>query len=69
MSAAFVIMRQTNTFILQSCANYIKNFARSLLPIKAPMNKKIAKNQPDKDKDAMLEKSAPILHPPASLAP
>ena len=50
-------------------SNYIKNFARSLLPINAPTNKKIAKNHPDKDKDAILENRAPILHPPASLAP
>ena len=50
-------------------SNYIKNFFKSLVPINAPTNKKIAKNHPDTDNDAILEKSAPMLQPPASLAP
>lgn len=48
---------------------YIKNFAKSLLPKNAPINRNRAKTQPDSDKDAMLENSAPMLQPPARRAP
>jgi|GEM_PF-4687478 len=47
----------------------MKNFARSLLPMNAPIKRKKAKTQPDTDMDEMAENSAPILQPPASLAP
>lgn len=49
--------------------SHMKNFANNLLPIKDPTNKNKPKTQPDKDKDEIPLKKAPILHPNANLAP
>src|SRR5665648_17037 len=48
---------------------YIKNLANNLLPIKDPTSKNKPNTHPDKDKDDIPLKKAPILHPNAILAP
>ena len=45
------------------CRCYMKYFASSLEPMKAPTNKKMAKTQPETDSEAMLLYSAPMLQP------
>ena len=48
---------------------YIKNFSRSLLPIIAPKKRKTPNTQPDREKEEMPPKKAPILQPEATAAP